>query len=381
MVRSVFHFLTNLLVFSSGLHLRGHRDSVRDEPNPVYSFLEHQSGGDDAGAGSDAYQNLKPLELPIHYPGKPDVQPDGTEGNGLYYAGNYQPAGPWDPNTAQNSYDNDPYWRGKSPYWDYFKKVWGNAPFIDGNFRVWLQGGFRTFHMQRHPQMHQHTLGLPAWMHYYDPHYDPLLDTPYLSEYAIFGPGSEAGQSPKVNLPDNAAGSEGIHRDCSDGSWPNALGYKRPCFVSESQQKSWWHQKGVHNWNQRSNGYKDRQHYAQRARGSVYYLTKEANQPFIRRSNSDRAVQGSESTDVQPNWVGLDSSWGNAKEEGTEHSVKKVASNMFPPPPGEPPSVPPSPFGPGHAAPGQARLWYNGMVPYPKQNKLTSKNALTSPGD
>ena len=310
------------------VRLRGRRGVGRGEGDDTdFVFLEAAAGGD--GSGTDAYKNLKPREPPIHYPGKPLLQPDGTEGNGVYYAGNYQPAGPWDPNTAQNSYDNDPYWRGKNPYWNYFKKVWGNTPFIDGNFRLWLSGGFRKFHMHRHPQMHQHTLGLPAWLHYYDSHYDPLLDTPYLSEYAIFGPGSESGNSPRMNIKDNAAGSEGIHRDCSDGSWPNALGYKRPCFVHEKQQKSWYFYKKYQNWNMRTNAYKDRQHYAQRPRGSIFYLTKGANQPF-NPASSKTPIQGSEATDTNPEWVGLDHSWASNKVRRTTVTCGALSGTSFP---------------------------------------------------
>ena len=291
--------------------------------------------------------------------------------------------------SLHRSYDNDPYWRSKNPYWSYFKKVWGNAPFIDGNFRLWLSGGMRKFHIQRHPQMHQHTLGLPAWMHYMDSKYDPLLDTPYLSEYSIFGPGSETGNSQKANMAENAGGSEGIHQDCSDGSWPNALGFKRPCFVSERQQKSWWYYKRYSNWNMRTNTYKDRGHYAQRPRGSIYYLTKEANQPYDPGATKE-PIQGSEASDTNPEWVGLDHLWANNKLEGTEYSVKKVASGMFPPPPSEPPTVPSFNFGAGKANKADVKQWWQGIGNYPKQAALTNNaknhagtkgNALTSPGD
>ena len=78
---SLVPVLINLVVFSSALKLRGHRSYVPDEPSLThYSLLENYAGGDDAGDAGDAYHNLKPRELPIHYPGKPDVHPDGTEG-------------------------------------------------------------------------------------------------------------------------------------------------------------------------------------------------------------------------------------------------------------------------------------------------------------
>jgi hypothetical protein len=83
----------------------------------------------------------------------------------------------WSHDVPTLRYGNSPYMQ-KNPYWNYFRNVWGDAPFIDGNFQLWTQGLFKGFNNPDHMIQSQKTLGLPAWMHYYDPAYDPLLDQP-----------------------------------------------------------------------------------------------------------------------------------------------------------------------------------------------------------
>lgn len=67
-----------------------------------------------------------------------------------YYGGNYLPSAPWHPNNrgTAGSHNNDPYWQ-RSPYWQYFRQVWGDAPFTDANFRLWMGGFFQGFDRPR----------------------------------------------------------------------------------------------------------------------------------------------------------------------------------------------------------------------------------------
>jgi hypothetical protein len=79
----------------SARHIRGASNAGADD----FAFLElggrgragrrrarqraYGGGGGGGGGGSgasDAFVNLKPAEAAIHYPGKPVMQPDGTEG-------------------------------------------------------------------------------------------------------------------------------------------------------------------------------------------------------------------------------------------------------------------------------------------------------------
>ena len=144
--------------------------------------------------------------------------------NYAYYGGNYLPMSPWHPNNrdAEDSgpYNNDPYWQD-NPYWNYFKQVWGKAPFADANFRLWMSGAMKGFGKPRHPQKGQTTRALPAWLHYYHGNYNPLLDTPYASDYALFSENGE--KAPK----DALRGSEALKLDCSEEGKP------RPCGVQD----------------------------------------------------------------------------------------------------------------------------------------------------
>lgn len=163
-------------------------------------------------------------------------------GNYADYAGNYLPSQTWRPkNLKDGGYNRDPYWQDNA-YWKYFKQVWGDAPFADANYRLWLSGFFKNFDLPRQARKYQTTKALPAWMHYYDRAYDPTQDPPvrpppralrrallltrrvvalqYESEYALFGKGKapEAAGDPT---------SEDLKEDCSEGTM------QRPCGVGE----------------------------------------------------------------------------------------------------------------------------------------------------
>jgi hypothetical protein len=121
-------------------------------------------------AGSEAPGFQEPLNLG-RYPGQPKMQEDGTEGNHAYYSGNYNPApdswGDHNENTArEKSMHGSDYWK-QNQYYDYFKKVWGNAPLLDSNFRLWMKGYFKSFKVPNQARSYQQTKALPAFLHYY----------------------------------------------------------------------------------------------------------------------------------------------------------------------------------------------------------------------
>lgn len=121
-------------------------------------------------AGSEAPGFQEPLNLG-RYPGQPNMQEDGTEGNHAYYSGNYNPApdswGDHNENTArEKSMHGSEYWK-QNQYYDYFKKVWGNAPLLDANFRLWMNGYFKGFKVPNQARSYQQTKALPAFLHYY----------------------------------------------------------------------------------------------------------------------------------------------------------------------------------------------------------------------
>ena len=50
----------------------------------------------------------------------------------------------WSPNLrGSGGFNEKEKWRA-SPYWRYFRRVWGSAPFIDGNFALWLSGALKV---------------------------------------------------------------------------------------------------------------------------------------------------------------------------------------------------------------------------------------------
>ena len=168
------------------------------------------------------------------YWGEPDIQVDGTEGNGAYYKGNFLPENPAIPK------EHEKYWR-KSPYWNYFKSVWGDAPMADTNFELWLRGFFKDFTVPRHPATGQTTKGLPAWLHYFSNKYDPIEDPPYISDYALFATedGAEAAEKRRpddMGTPEELySGKKEIFADCSE--YHHASGtIDRPCGKRNAQR-------------------------------------------------------------------------------------------------------------------------------------------------
>lgn len=111
------------------------------------------------------------------------------------------------------TYGTNAYWQS-SPYFHYFRQVWGNAPFIDGNFRAWMAGQFKGY---QKPTMinkiGQTTQALPAWLHYYDRKYDPIKDPPFESEFALFD------RQKRLHGP-----IEKLETDCSEGNYPHPCG-------------------------------------------------------------------------------------------------------------------------------------------------------------
>ena len=129
----------------------------------------------------------------------------------------------WSPNLrGTGGFNNKEKWR-HNPYWQYFRRVWGNAPFIDANFRLWLSGALKgEFSKPSRPVRGQTTKALPAALRYFDSRfvfylhgfcavscvvsvfrglvyvtflflqqiatlrYDPTIDTPYDSAYDLF---------------------------------------------------------------------------------------------------------------------------------------------------------------------------------------------------
>ena len=259
------------------------------------------------------------------------MQNDGTEGNGHYYSGNYNKApGTFTEHNQMSGREfglgSDPYWH-QNPYYDYFKKVWGNAPFLDQNFRLWSGGYFRNFHVPRKAKAYQQTKALPAFLHYYGRVYDPLVDPPYQSEFDLFNTGGEAdapvaGEASRGSEgKDPLSYSNGIAADCSGTPFQNALGYKRPCGVNEKLAKSWTQKKMMLPLNDvlGRNTWWEGQHVgAGLERGSRYYTFGEA---------ADSPVE-----DGEKPWVGLDNTWAEGVGDG-------IPKNM-PPPPAEPAEPP-----------------------------------------
>jgi hypothetical protein len=198
-------------------------------PAPPTAFLETRRAGRASTAtqgrlglsGGEAAMQLG-IGSTDRYPGQPEMQYDGTEGNGAFYAGNYQPGFVGDANNPHTSFggrkgQGAQYWHD-NPYWDYFKQVWGAAPFIDANFRLWMSGYMKKFPGASHHLEDGNTNVLPTWLGYTHEKYDPLTDPPYRSTEDIFG-----GKMKEAA------------EDCSQPFGPYALGYKRPCAKSGSE--------------------------------------------------------------------------------------------------------------------------------------------------
>ena len=231
--------VSHLLHICTPLNLR-HRVEFRQQQMQMQMRQQQQQqiSASEANAAPPGFQ--EPLQLG-RYPGQPPMLNDGTEGNNAYYSGNYNPA----PDTFGNHNEHtlsrqdvglhsSEYWQ-HNPYYSYFQKIWGNAPYLDSNFRLWFKGYFKSFKVPNKARPYQQTKALPSFLHYYGKTYDPLLDPPYQSEYDLFGSGGESSGSETAPPIDG----ETVKDDCTKSPFKNALGYKRPCGVNEILAKSW----------------------------------------------------------------------------------------------------------------------------------------------
>ena len=238
------------------------------------------------------------------------MQNDGTEGNHAYYGGNLVPH--HDSYAESNTktlrpFQSEALW-GANPYWKYFQKVWGNAPFAESNFRLWLHGYFKNFKMPRKAQKFQETQALPAFLHYYGKAYDPLLDPPYASEFDLFGSGSEGGGSESAQPP--PIDGDAVRADCSHSPFKNAMGFKRPCGINEVAAKSWTKAKvmmPLKNVLGRNTWWEGKHRTAGGERGTAYFTYN--NMPASPLEEGE-----------QP-WIGLDDSWANG---GSEERPKNI---------------------------------------------------------
>jgi len=252
-------------------------------------------------------ENEGPAQLndDTRYWGEPDITADGTEGNSAYYKFNMLPVTPSLPKEHQK------YWR-KSPYWNYFKSVWGDAPMADTNFELWMRGFFKDFTVPRHPQEGQTTRGLPAWLHYYSSKYDPLVDPPYVSDFALFATeeGAEAAEKKRPDgLENGGYSSEGpVFSDCSEMNQKEHI--DRPCGVRTAQR------------------YAVRP-YSKVGNSGKYGLDKKHWTDARNMAGPIAGTPGDES--LKDTYIKVDKWWANAKGDA-------LLPNM-PPPPEEPPAL------------------------------------------
>ena len=310
-----------LLCLPATVHtlLRGHRAQ------------RTQLSSSEAGQAAGSFGSQEPLDLG-RYPGQPAMQNDGTEGNGAYYSGNYNPA----PDTygehneavvREQGLHSSEYWK-QNPYYSYFKKVWGNAPFLDSNFRLWTKGYFKSFKVPKQARAYQQTKALPAFLHYYGKTYDPLLDPPFQSEFDLFG---AAASSEAASETSKVIDGTTIKDDCTLSPFKNAMGYKRPCGVNEKLAKSWTKAKhllplaavlGKNSW------WEGQRTSAGEQRGSAYMTY-----------NKLPATPNEEGSEA---WIGLDDRWSSGQIDGSETARP---ANM-PKPPADPPKFPDFRLGP-----------------------------------
>eukprot|EP00945_MAST-04E_sp_MAST-4E-sp1_P005568 g5568.t1 len=183
-----------------------------------------------------------------------------------------------------------------NPYWNYFKQVWGNAPFLEANYRLWLSGGLKNFKVGQHSQKFQTTKALPAFLHYYGTDYDPLVDPPYPSEEALYADTKEALASPS----EAESKPEESLSDCSQAFGPKALGYKRPCTVNKVRAASFSKEKHLYKVNEvigKNTWWSGQDRTAGSSRGSTLYThetlppkdkpydMKQATKPYIALDN------------------------------------------------------------------------------------------------
>lgn len=269
------------------------------------SFLQLTASED--GAEGESSSEVNP---DARYWGEPNIGADGTEGNGAYYSGNYLPESPELPR------EHEKYWR-KSPYWNYFKSVWGDAPMADANFELWIRGFFKDFSLPRHPQEGQTTKGLPAWLHYYSSKYDPLEDPPYLSDYSLFST-EEGAEAIEKKRPDEASnykevntGEAAVFSDCSEISGTQSI--DRPCAVRTAQ----------------------RYHVRPLAEGPGGGAL-DTRTVWTDRRNIAGPIAGTPGDEsLKDTYIKIDNFWGNAKIEADP--AQRPAN--VPPPPNDPPEL------------------------------------------
>ena len=364
----LLHILCALLRPVAATWLRGHvldsawrrsprrnlwwRQSQRQNRLPpprglMIGLLETRAAASEAGMSAGTVATAaEPLGLG-RYPGQPSMQYDGTEGNGAYYGGNYNRGssdlysehnqfsargesitGAKGSARTQGSFSAESYWQN-SPYYAYFKKIWGNAPFLDANFRMWFDGFFKNFHLPRAAKPYQQTKALPAFLHYYGKSYDPLVDPPYNTEFELFGQGGGGSGSSggEGGMATPEANGETIKDDCSRSQFGMAQGYKRPCGVNEKLAKSWTKAKMMLPLNDilgKNSHWEGQPVGAGLARGSRYFTFDK--------------LPGSPAEDGEKAWIGLDNTWANG--DGEERP-----KNMPPPPP-DPGALPVFQIGP-----------------------------------
>ena len=222
------------------------------------------------------------------------------------------------------------YWK-QNQYYKYFQQVWGNAPLLDANFKLWMKGYFKSFHVPNQARAFQQTKALPAFLHYYGKTYDPLLDPPYASDFDLFGRGSGT-QGDKNEAAPIVEGKTGkVRDDCTRSPFKNALGYKRPCGINEILAKSWTKEKYLLPLNKvlGKNSYWEGNHGgAGSQRGTTYWTYNK--------------LPPSPSEEGESAWIGMDKSWSNSRpasghfkdDDNTPDKPKELKRpDNIPPPP------------------------------------------------
>jgi hypothetical protein len=230
--------------------------------------------------------------LPATHQSYKNRHPDGTDGSHAYHSGNVVPGGLENPQVKGRRFDEQTYWHN-NPYWKYFKQIWGNAPMIDSNFRLWLSGFFKSYSVPHESQAYQETKGLPAFYHYFGKTYDPLVDPPYASDYELYGKDAKSGV--KAHTPNGNT----IQSDCTSSNFLRASGFKRPCNVNSKEAMGWTAEKSENNLMKtlgRSAMMEGKKMNAGDPRGSIYFTY-----------NKLPETIGGEG---EAPWIGLDSTWG-----------------------------------------------------------------------
>lgn len=169
------------------------------------------------GLGGPTIRHLSPPPVPAIY--DPRQKSLVTPGYSALHPENI--IGAWRPNQKMTgTYGTNAYWL-RSPYFHYFRQVWGNAPFIDGNFRAWMAGQFKGYEKPTSiNKIGQNTKALPGWLHYYDRKYDPIKDPPFDSEFSLFD------AQKRLHGP-----IDKLEEDCSEGNYPHPCGERHAEYI------------------------------------------------------------------------------------------------------------------------------------------------------